>query len=256
MDIINNNIDLKYLFERNTKIVQKKIIMTLIKKPSDADRVGWIYGFQSPKDTNSFDSFWVKIGRTVQNPFDRVEKQWGGELLFCTKSIYNHRLERLCHLFFDFCRQKRQGICDKTQKYIRPNVQSYVHEDDMENIYTHDIINTNNKTTTIQNSVHVPEQNNNNIFSGLINMFKSCLPNCIFSSYNHDFNEPINNNSNNTLNEKNNNKSNENNNRPSETIIVDKKIPNEIEWFHFEENINILKYISELNRLVEDYYNK
>jgi DNA uptake protein ComE-like DNA-binding protein len=106
----------------NTSKVQQEINRLLNSRPSLADKVGWVYGFASPKDRDSqyADNFWIKIGRTERpDPWIRTD-EWGGELLFCYKSSFNHRLERLIHLFFDYARETRIGISDHKQ-IIRPS---------------------------------------------------------------------------------------------------------------------------------------
>lgn len=105
--------DLQKLYERNSIEIKNKIIKLLREEPSNSDGPGWIYGFYSPKDgLQSNNNFWIKIGRTERNPFVRVN-EWEGNLIFCIKCSYNYRLERLTHLFLDFARENRIGICNK-----------------------------------------------------------------------------------------------------------------------------------------------
>ena len=113
--------DLEKLYFRNSRDIQNKITKLLKECPSNADSAGWIYGFHSPKDgIQLVNNFWIKIGRTERNPFVRVENEWGGKMIFCLRCSYQHRLERLIHLFFDFCREERFGICGQ-------QVNPYIH---------------------------------------------------------------------------------------------------------------------------------
>jgi competence ComEA-like helix-hairpin-helix protein len=116
-DILDKH-NLLEIFNFNSINVQTEILKLLKTIPSKSDKVGWIYGFCLDKDKpNQFkNDFWMKIGRTERNdPYIRVD-EWGGNLIFCFKSSFNHRLERLCHLFFSYAREKRYNVCD--QKYI------------------------------------------------------------------------------------------------------------------------------------------
>jgi hypothetical protein len=107
MEILESYKDLTYLFNRNSLHKRQEIIKLLQTNPSDADGTGWVYGFYSPNDKQLNNDFWIKLGRTNRNPFVRVEQEWGGKLIFCLRSSYDHRLERLIHLFFDFAREER-----------------------------------------------------------------------------------------------------------------------------------------------------
>ena len=107
MQYINKYSDLSKLYYRNTTDVQHKIIKVLEEPISNADKVGYIYGFYSPYDTFNKNNYFIKLGRTDRNPFTRVEKEWCGNLVFCIKTGYNHRLERLVHLFFDYASEER-----------------------------------------------------------------------------------------------------------------------------------------------------
>jgi len=113
MDIISNFPPILELFNKNNDDTKNKILSTISSPPAQTDGTGWIYGFYSPKDKfQSKNNFWIKMGRTERNPFHRVEREWGGEMVFCLKTSYNYKLERLVHLFFDFAREERKGICN------------------------------------------------------------------------------------------------------------------------------------------------
>jgi len=116
MDIIAKYPDLLELYNRNDNETKDKIRHTITEKISKSDGVGYVYGFYSPKDHCLRTNFWIKLGRTERNPFVRVEKEWNGELVFCLKTNYNHRLERLIHLFLDYAREPRVDICEKVHK--------------------------------------------------------------------------------------------------------------------------------------------
>lgn len=106
MEKIDKNPELLKLYNMNDEHTKKQIILTLNKRPSFSDGVGWIYGFHRQNDEQNINNFWIKIGRTERNPFTRVE-EWNGEMLLCIKTSYHHKLERLIHLFFDFAREPR-----------------------------------------------------------------------------------------------------------------------------------------------------
>jgi hypothetical protein len=121
MEYISTNKILLKLFNKNSIDTQKKILKTINIQPSNADGIGWIYAFSSKKDNQILSNYWLKIGRTSRNPFHRVENEWGGVMLFCISTSYNRRLERLIHLFLDFTRKERFGICDKINNYNYKN---------------------------------------------------------------------------------------------------------------------------------------
>lgn len=108
-DKLSDYPELQKLFNRNSSDIKVKIVTVLNSQISKSEYVGYVYGFYSPDDKNLRNNFWIKLGRTERNPFVRVEEEWKGELIFCLKTHYNHRLERLIHLFFDFAREKRLG---------------------------------------------------------------------------------------------------------------------------------------------------
>lgn len=90
------------LFIKNSPKIKIKIIQIMNTQPSETDFEGFVYGYKIFSDTNTKSDFRIKLGRTgKENPADRV-RQWGGEMEFCCKTIYNKRLERLIHLFFRY----------------------------------------------------------------------------------------------------------------------------------------------------------
>lgn len=93
---------LETLFLKNSSKIKNKIIQTMNSLPSETDFEGFVYGYKICSDKNTRNDFRIKLGRTGhENPADRV-RQWGGEIEFCCKTIYNKRLERLIHLFFRY----------------------------------------------------------------------------------------------------------------------------------------------------------
>ena len=109
MKIISNNQKLYYLYNRNTKQIQNKIIECLVKEPSLTDGEGMVYGFTNKNDINKKNDFYVKLGRTTRlNPAIRINEQ-GGKQIFTLKTIYNKKLERLIHLFFKFAHEIRMN---------------------------------------------------------------------------------------------------------------------------------------------------
>ena len=223
--------DLVTVFNKNDNDIKNKIIKLLQEKPSNCDGVGYIYGFYSPKDktTQKKNNFWIKLGRTERNPFTRVEDEWGGELVFCIKTSYNHRLERLMHLFFDFARETRIGICE--QKPYEP-VQQY---------------NCKKSITISTQTEDIPKEKSK--FDKFLSLF-SCL--CL-SKNNTDVKKNI--------------ETVQNDISHYEPIAeiyeppaeITKKIESvthkEIEWFHFNEITNVLSLSSQIWQLVEFIYN-
>lgn len=114
------------IYNKNSHDVKKKIMQVINNDPADADCGGWIYGYFSPVDKHKqhINDFYIKLGRTERNPFTRVEDEWKGEIIFCIKTSYNHKLERLVHLFFDYAREKRKE--DKNDKTIWQTMCSYI----------------------------------------------------------------------------------------------------------------------------------
>jgi hypothetical protein len=219
MDIILEYPDLVIIFNKNDNNIKNKILKLLHEKPSDCDGCGYIYGFYSPKDrmTQKRNNFWIKLGRTERNPFTRVEDEWGGELIFCLKTSYNHRLERLLHLFFDFARQTRIGICDqKPYEKIeighskKNNVTVYTQTEDI----------TKNKSS----------------FTNFLSLF-SCL--CCSENNIKIKNDDI------------------SHYEPISEIYkkVETEIHREVEWFHFNEITNVISLSSQIWQLVEFIYN-
>lgn len=107
MEYIIKNVSITDMFYKNDVEIQKKILKHLQTKPTDNDGVGYVYGFERRCDQNEEHDFFVKIGRTAKSkPSDRIS-EWGGNEIFAVKTIFNKKLERLVHLFFDFVRITR-----------------------------------------------------------------------------------------------------------------------------------------------------
>ncbi|AYV82468.1 MAG: helix-hairpin-helix motif protein [Hyperionvirus sp.] len=105
---------IRSLYDRNNSSTRAKIQLELLKVPSATDSDGYVYGYNIPGKyhPSARNNFHIKLGRTAKNnPNDRIVRQWGGEIQFCEKTIWNKKLERLIHLFFDFARFD----------YIQPN---------------------------------------------------------------------------------------------------------------------------------------
>ena len=99
--------DLKFLYNRNTEAIKEKINEKLELPPSSTDKQGFVYGFFSPSDKNLRSNFWMKMGRTTKyDPNERI-KEWNGDMIFCQKTSFNKKLERLIHLFFQYANEKR-----------------------------------------------------------------------------------------------------------------------------------------------------
>lgn len=95
------------LFNRNDFETKQKILKTLISSPSDSDGQGFVYGFDWLHDKNLRTNFYIKLGRTERpDPRKRIA-EWQGNTIFCLKSSYNRRLERLIHLFFRYANEQR-----------------------------------------------------------------------------------------------------------------------------------------------------
>jgi len=215
MEILEQYKDLIYLFNRNSLQRRQEIIKLLQTNPSDADGVGWVYGFYSPKDKQLTNDFWIKLGRTNRNPFVRVEQEWGGKLIFCFRTSYDHRLERLIHLFFYFAREERYK--EKHSEYIVS--QSY----QTKPIVLQNVLINNEKPPTKTKSCW------------LIRLFCSC-----FTKKNPEpvqlqtlaetlVVEPV-------------------------QIPSPKHRNREIEWFHFKEEINVPSLVSQIWQLVENTF--
>ena len=111
MDI--SQIEEKYKFVysilslNNTKI-QKKFIKKLNEPISNNDVRGFIYGFRKKTDDTTLDKFWIKLGRTDRfNPMQRIIDEWNGIPIFVIETPYNHKLETLVHILFDYAHQIR-----------------------------------------------------------------------------------------------------------------------------------------------------
>lgn len=250
MNKLNKYPELVELLNRNDNDTKKKILKLLDQQLSSSDKTGWIYGFFSPKDNQFNDDFWIKLGRTERNPFVRVENEWNGILIFCIKTSCNHRLERLIHLFFDFSRETRYGICEP-KKYDYNHSKNSSKNSQPESKYDeqYEVNNTVIKPTEEikNNSVNKPqyvEQKNKNIFEKICNMLTCCVKPTIKtmpSSFNSD--ESIIENT---------------KQLPSNHTIVhirpSKKVHSEIEWFHFEEKINVPSLVMQIWLLSEEIY--
>ena len=107
MEYIVKDVSVTDMFYKNDVDIQKKILKHLQTKPTDNDGVGYVYGFERTSDHNEENDFFVKIGRTEQSmPSCRIA-QWRGNEIFAVKTIFNKKLERLVHLFFNFVRITR-----------------------------------------------------------------------------------------------------------------------------------------------------
>lgn len=108
--------ELLKIYNKNTNQIKQKIINVIESPLTKSESTGWIYGFYRKTDNNTNDHYWIKIGRTDRNPFIRVQNEWNGNMLFCIKSNFNHRLEYLCHLFLDYSREHRYSIHNINQE--------------------------------------------------------------------------------------------------------------------------------------------
>ena len=94
--------DLTKLFNKNNIKTQNKIINLLKSSPSLSDGKGWVYGYKLPGDINLRTNLKIKLGRTQRpDPYKRIVEQ-KGEMIFCTSSNWNRKLERIIHLFFKY----------------------------------------------------------------------------------------------------------------------------------------------------------
>lgn len=100
-------IELIPLFNRNTADTQNKIINSLNYSPSNSDCQGFVYGFDWLHDKNLRSNFFIKFGRTEKSDPRKRVVEWQGNTIFCLKSSYNRRLERLIHLFFRYANEHR-----------------------------------------------------------------------------------------------------------------------------------------------------
>ena len=126
--------DLFVLFNKNTDDTKRKILDLMLEPPSPSDALGWLYGFFAKEDgIQSSNNFKIKLGRTERSPTTRVNDEWDGDMLFCIKTSQNKRLERLVHLFFDFCRIARhRKVASKDTMYKINHIQeSCIKEPDM-----------------------------------------------------------------------------------------------------------------------------
>lgn len=103
-NLINEN--LMSILNRNNIKIQNTIMKELNKPISASDGYGYIYGFVHSEYKTPL-NYKIKLGRTIRNPYIRVENEWNGIMVFCIKTRYNHKLERLIHLFYDYSREYR-----------------------------------------------------------------------------------------------------------------------------------------------------
>jgi hypothetical protein len=93
------------LFYLNDKYTQKQILEVLSREPSETDSIGFVYGFNKNDHLSKSNyDFYIKLGRTIRDPHTRIS-EWNGDQIFCKKSIYNKKFERLVHLFFNFAHE-------------------------------------------------------------------------------------------------------------------------------------------------------
>lgn len=215
MEILESYKDLTYLFNRNSLHKKQEIIKLLQTNPSDADGTGWVYGFYSPNDKQLNNDFWIKLGRTNRNPFVRVEQEWGGKLIFCLRSSYDHRLERLIHLFFDFAREERYK---DRYKDIYQSQTTPLYQTETRPISLREIMN------------EPPVQEKKSCW--LTRFFCSCFFKKKIENLNMQ--SPI--------------------VQPSSPTPQQKNRIKEIEWFHFKEEINIPSLVSQIWQLVENTF--
>lgn len=94
------------LFKLNTTATKQKILNKIDEK-NRGDGEGYVYGF-----TINGDETWCKLGRTRISVDKRISQQ-GGKLLFSTHTKDCFKLERLIHMFLQFCNAadaEHQGI--------------------------------------------------------------------------------------------------------------------------------------------------
>lgn len=106
MELLNETKILFSLYQRNTLETRTAILRKMASSPSDTDGEGYVYGFSDKNDHNTKTNFWMKLGRTSKNPYERVA-DWNGEMIFSVKTKFNKRTERLIHLYFAYARQTR-----------------------------------------------------------------------------------------------------------------------------------------------------
>lgn len=227
MEILESYKDLTYLFNRNSLHKRQEIIKLLQTNPSDADGTGWVYGFYSPNDKQLNNDFWIKLGRTNRNPFVRVEQEWGGKLIFCLRSSYDHRLERLIHLFFDFAREERykdkyKDTCDNAKQLQK--VELYT--DQKAELYQNKTIPI--SLREIMNEPPIQEKK----MCWLAKIFCSCFIKKKSEILNMQSIVD----------------------QPLSPAPQQKNRIKEIEWFHFKEEINVPSLVSQIWQLVENTF--
>lgn len=85
-----------------------------MKVPTSSDGIGFIYGFISEAENKVLEvPFWIKMGRTRQQPPQKRIFQWEKEEdlelteMFTVHSLYNIKLEYLVHQLFAYARKPR-----------------------------------------------------------------------------------------------------------------------------------------------------
>ncbi len=124
---IITNPSFSVLLNRNTNIVQEKIMDKLYIGPSEKDGHGEVYGYQKQVNFNT-NNYFIKIGMSVDAQ-KRVRKDWKGIPIFTMYTPYRKFTERLTHLLLDYCRYEIL-MSDNTKQiewfYIR-NFEEPVH---------------------------------------------------------------------------------------------------------------------------------
>ncbi len=109
MNILHKYSNLSQLYNKNTIYIQKKIIECIFAQPYKNDCEGYVYGFMNKTDNNNKTDFYIKLGRTSRkDPSIRIKEQ-DGEQIFSLKTIFNRKLEKLIHLFFNFAHEIRRN---------------------------------------------------------------------------------------------------------------------------------------------------
>lgn len=85
-----------------------------MKVPSESDGPGFIYGFMNQAENSLLEApYWIKMGRTKQNPPQIRIFQWEKDdecaitQIFTVRSLFNKKLEALVHILFSYAHQDR-----------------------------------------------------------------------------------------------------------------------------------------------------